>query len=228
MLSSFFWGYVISQVPGGILSEKYGAKIVLLISLSVCALLTLLTPVAAGWGWEFMCAARIIQGLAQGLIYPGVHTMLARWVHPSERGFLATFTYAGTHLGTVSMLAVSGEIAASSLGWPGIFYISGGLTAIWSIVWGFLGCDSPSVSKRISKIEKDFIESTKGVSTSGEKKITPWKQIFRSKPFWALLLVHCGQSWGFWTLLTEIPSYMKDILEYDIKAVSLYCNQLYI
>lgn len=48
--------------------------------------------------------ARIIQGLAQGLIYPSVHSMLARWVHPSERGFLATFTYSGTHLGTESML----------------------------------------------------------------------------------------------------------------------------
>lgn len=219
VLSSFFWGYILSQVPAGQLAERYGAKILLMIALSVCALLTLLTPVAAGWGWEYLCADRFIQGLAQGAIYPSVHTMLPRWVHPSERGMLSTFAYSGTQLGTVIMLGVSGFIAASTLGWPGIFYISGGLTAIWSILFDFLGCDSPAASKGISKEEKDFIESAKGVLTKGEKRVTPWKQIFTSKAFWAILVVHCTQSWGFWTLLTEIPLYMKDILEYDIKAV---------
>lgn len=118
------------------------------------------------------------------------------------------------------MLAVSGVIAASTMGWPGIFYISGGLSGVWSILWIYLGCDSPSVSKSISTVEKDFIESTKGVSTKGEKKITPWKHIFMSKEFWAILVAHSAQNWGFWTLLTEIPSYMKDVLEYDIKSVS--------
>lgn len=219
VLSSFFWGYIVSQVPAGLLAEKYGAKIILLISLSICAVLTILTPTAAGWGWEYLCAARIIQGLSQGFIFPSVHTMLARWVHPSERGFLSTFTYSGTQLGTVVMLAVSGVIAASTLGWPAIFYISGGFCAIWCTLWAFLGCDSPSASKVISKEEKEFIESTKGVSTNGEKKVTPWKQIFKSKAFWAILIAHSAQNWGFWTLLTEIPSYMKDVLEYDIKSV---------
>lgn len=180
-----------------------------------------MTPVAAGWGWEYMCAARVIQGLAQGFIYPSVHTLLARWVHPSERGFLSTFTYSGTQLGTVLMLAVSGEIAASSTGWPGIFYISGGLTGLWTILWLWIGCDSPSVSSTISTQEKDFIESTQGCSTTDKKKTTPWISIFKSKPFWAILIAHCAQNWGFWTLLTEIPSYMKDILEYDIKKVKL-------
>lgn len=211
-------------MPAGLLAQKYGAKIILLISLSVCALFTLLTPVAASLGWEYLCATRIIQGLSQGFIYPSVHTMLARWVHPSERGSLSTFAYSGTQLGTVVMLAVSGVIAASSMGWPGIFYISGGFTAIWAILWTILGCDSPSMSKGISKLELEFIDSNQGVSTSGEKKITPWKQIFMSMPFWAILITHSTQSWGFWTLLTEIPSYMKDVLEYDIKAVKYIVN----
>lgn len=220
VLSSFFWGYIVTQVPAGQLAEKYGAKILLLISLTLCTIFTLITPVAAGWGWEFMCAARIVQGLAQGFIYPSVHTMLARWVHPSERGFLSTFTYSGTQLGTVVMLAVSGLIAASPLGWPGIFYISGGLTGIWCVLWAWLGCDSPAVSKGISQQEREFIESAKGVSTSGEKKVTPWMAIFKSKAFWAILIAHSAQNWGFWTLLTEIPSYMKDVLDFDIKNVT--------
>lgn len=228
MLSSFFWGYIVSQVPAGLLAQRYGAKILLSGSLGVCAVLTLLTPVAAGWGWEWLCATRVIQGLAQGFIYPSVHTLLARWVHPSERGFLGTFTYSGTQMGTVGMLAVSGEIAASTAGWPGIFYISGGLAALWTVVWMWLGCDSPSVAKHINPMEKQFIESTAGCSTSNAKKVTPWRRILKSPPFWALLVTHSAQNWGFWTLLTEIPSYMKDVLQFDIKANALLSAMPYL
>lgn len=37
---------------------------------------------------------------------------------------------------------------------------------------------------------------------------------------WAILVAHCGQNWGFWTLLTEIPTYMSKVLNFDIKSVS--------
>lgn len=49
---------------------------------------------------------------------------------------------------------------------------------------------------------------------------TPWGKIFTSMSFLSLMLVHCAHNWGFWTLLTKIPSYMKTVLEFDIKQVS--------
>lgn len=54
-----------------------------------------------------------------------------------------------------------------------------------------------------------------------QKIATPWKEIFTSVPFWALLATHCGNNWAFWTLLTEIPSYMSAILKFDIASVSV-------
>lgn len=191
--------------------------------MSSCAVLTLIIPVCATWGWEFVCVARVMQGLAQGFVYPSVHTMLSRWVHSSERGFLSTFTYSGTQIGTVLMLAVSGVIADSAAGWPGIFYISGGLAALWAALWGWLGCNSPQVSRVISQAERVFIESSIGCSITEVKKVTPWISILRSKPFWALLIVHSAQNWGFWTLLTEIPTYMKNVLDFDIEKVCSSC-----
>ena len=56
---------------------------------------------------------------------------------------------------------------------------------------------------------------------------TPWKAIFTSVPMWALIIVHCGQNWGYWTLITELPTYMNDILKFNLKEVSnnlLYFN----
>ncbi|XP_037035937.1 putative inorganic phosphate cotransporter isoform X2 [Bradysia coprophila] len=220
ILSSFFWGYVISQVPAGLLAQRYGPKIFLLSTALICSLLTILTPVAASLGWKVLCALRVLQGLSQGFVFPSVHTSLAKWVHPSERGLLGTFTYSGTQIGTVLMLAVSGVIAASSLGWPGIFYISGALGVVWSIAFYIFGSNSPSDYASITKDEREYIESMPG-SSNDRKKVIPWREIFKSKPFWALLISHCAQNWGFWTLLTQIPSYMKHTLNFDIKSNAL-------
>jgi len=53
VLSSFFWGYVLTQVPAGQLAQKYGPKIILLCAMFICSLLNLLTPLAASLGdWQ--------------------------------------------------------------------------------------------------------------------------------------------------------------------------------
>lgn len=61
---------------------------------------------------------------------------------------------------------------------------------------------------------------TKENNLSLQQIVTPWKSIFTSTPFYALLITHCGENWGFWTLLTEIPSYMSSVLKFDIESVS--------
>lgn len=51
---------------------------------------------------------------------------------------------------------------------------------------------------------------------------TPWRAILTSIPFWAILINHSGQNWGFFTLLTEIPSYMSSMLNFDMKDVKTF------
>ncbi|KAF9818524.1 hypothetical protein SFRURICE_012548, partial [Spodoptera frugiperda] len=50
------------------------------------------------------------------------------------------------------------------------------------------------------------------VSIKFSLKNTPWKKILTCCPFYALLTSHCGHNWGFWTLITELPTYMNDVL----------------
>lgn len=42
-----------------------------------------------------------------------------------------------------------------------------------------------------------------------------------SVPFMALTVAHCGQNWGFWMLLTEIPAYLNGILGMNMAEVGL-------
>lgn len=229
ILSSFFWGYVITQIPAGQMAQRFGPKVLLLFSLGVCSLLALLTPWFAHIGGsQLVIALRVVQGLCQGFVFPSTHTMLSKWAPVSERGTLGTYAYAGAQFGTVIMLAVSGVLAASSMGWPSIFYISGAAGVLWAILWFIFGSNSPVESRSISPEERNFIESSLGNQDHSKKIVTPWAAILTSAPMIALTIAHCSHNWGFWTLLTEMPSYMKSVLGLDIKKNALLSSLPYL
>lgn len=52
ILSSFFWGYTLMQIPSGYLAHKFGAKILLLCGLLLNGLTTILIP----WGSKIVCS----------------------------------------------------------------------------------------------------------------------------------------------------------------------------
>ena len=63
VLGSFFYGYLISQIPGGILAEKYGGKWVFGLSLAIATVATLLTPVAAQLSFGLLIFLRVVVGI---------------------------------------------------------------------------------------------------------------------------------------------------------------------
>ncbi|XP_021195147.2 putative inorganic phosphate cotransporter [Helicoverpa armigera] len=218
VFSSFFWGYIILQIPSGELAARYGGTILVTISIAVNSVVSLLIPFGAHYGgWKALCVLRGIQGLSQGCLYPTMHHLIGKWVPLEEKARLGTFIYGGTLLGTGIQLVASGYIAAY-WGWPAIFYINGSLAAIWVMFYFFLGADSPQKSKHITREERLYIQTSLG-HLNGQKILkTPWKKLALSRPFISLIVMHSGHNWGFWTLMTEIPSYMNLILKVDIKA----------
>ncbi|KAI8436404.1 hypothetical protein MSG28_010004 [Choristoneura fumiferana] len=81
-------------------------------------------------GWVLTVIFRIIQGLSQSCIVPSMHTAFGKWTPLEERGRLTSFAYGGQALGTVLGMPITGFIAASPLGWPGIFRFYGLLSGL--------------------------------------------------------------------------------------------------
>uniref|UniRef100_A0A1B0D7D4 Major facilitator superfamily (MFS) profile domain-containing protein n=1 Tax=Phlebotomus papatasi TaxID=29031 RepID=A0A1B0D7D4_PHLPP len=166
ILSSFFWGYLISIFPAGLFARRFGAKTILLIAATGSSCACLLIPLGAQIGdWKLFCALRMLQGLFQGCFNPCLHTLLSVWVPPSERSRLGGLVYAGGYLGNVVTTATSGLIAVSSFGWPGIYYISGSMGLLWGIVYFFTGSSSPEENGYISSREKTYIQTCLGQVT---------------------------------------------------------------
>ncbi|XP_058803315.1 putative inorganic phosphate cotransporter [Phymastichus coffea] len=219
ILSSFFWGYVLTQIPAGQIANSQSAQKLLACGIGISAIINLFTPFLAQYGYIPVVASRIAMGLVQGCLLPCVQTLLSRWVPPLERARLGSLVMNGPQFGTVITMPISGAVAASSIGWPSVFYIFGAVAIAWSILFFLLGADRPSDHPRICPKEANYINSSLGninkVEQLSKSKI-PWKSLLTSLPMWSLIIVHSGHNWGFYLLLTKLPAYMKNALNYDI------------
>ena len=181
ILGSFFYGYIITQIPGGFLAEKYGGKWLYGFGTLCTAALTLITPLAANTGLGYFIAVRVLEGLGEGVTFPAMHAMIAQWVPLTERSKLITFINAGAQFGTIVSLPVSGLIAAN-IDWESIFYFFGILGCVWFIFWALLVFNSPQTHPRISMEERFYIESNIIQTTQGKLPFPPiWYVPYRSK-----------------------------------------------
>lgn len=63
--SSFFWGYIVTQIPGGFLAARYPANRVFGTAIATSAFLNMLLPIGAKAGFQYVMLLRILQGLVE-------------------------------------------------------------------------------------------------------------------------------------------------------------------
>uniref|UniRef100_A0A803KRL8 Major facilitator superfamily (MFS) profile domain-containing protein n=1 Tax=Chenopodium quinoa TaxID=63459 RepID=A0A803KRL8_CHEQI len=132
--SSFFWGYLLTQIAGGIWADTLGGKAVLGFAVVWWSIATALTPVAAKLGLPFLLVTRAFMGIGEGVAMPAMNNMLSKWVPVSERSRSLALVYSGMYLGSVTGLAFSPYLI-HTYGWPSVFYSFGSLGTVWFAVW---------------------------------------------------------------------------------------------
>ncbi|XP_067665281.1 sialin-like [Haliotis asinina] len=218
ILGSFFYGYITTQVPGGYLALKFGAKRLYGFGILCTAILTLLTPLAARLGGlPVFIAVRVLEGIGEGVTFPAMHAMWGNWAPILERSKLAGFSYAGAQLGVVFSMPVSGLLCASSFlgGWPSVFYVFGAMGCVWFMIWMLMVHETPADHPRITKEERVYIEHSVGKK---QHLKTPWLKIFTSGALWGIVGGHFATNWGQYTFLTCLPTFMRRILKFDIQS----------
>ncbi|XP_026804633.1 vesicular glutamate transporter 1 [Rhopalosiphum maidis] len=222
ILSSFFYGYISTQLIGGLLGAKIGGVKLIGYGVLCTAILTILTPAAARYSVYLVIVLRVIEGVFEGVVYPGIHAVWSRWAPPAERTRLGSFAFSGSFVGTVIGYPLCGWLA-EKYGWPSTFYVPGFVAIIWCVVWLTCITESPVEDKHITKEELNYIVDSIGPTDNNKISFLnyPWKDILTSMPVWAITCAHFCENWGFYTLLTQLPSYMNDVLKFNIGKGSL-------
>ncbi|KAL2725286.1 vesicular glutamate transporter 22 isoform X3 [Vespula squamosa] len=217
VLSSFFYGYLSTQLLGGWLAARIGGKRVFGLGIAATALFTIITPPLVRASVYILIVLRIVEGICEGVTYPCIHAIWANWAPPLERSKLATLAFSGSFLGTVFAMPISG-IMAEHLGWSSVFYVFGAVGLIWFVTWWILVKDNPADDPRISQAELEYIQSSIGITANRMKIKHPWKAMLSSPPVWAIVAAHFSENWGFYTMLTQLPTFMKDVLKSELEA----------
>ncbi|CAN8003600.1 unnamed protein product [Ixodes pacificus] len=222
VLGSFFYGYVLTQIPGGRLAELLGAKWLLGGGILVTSVLTLLTPSAARWSPAALMALRFLEGICEGVVFPSAAALLSHWVPVHERSRMLSFNMIGTSMGTVVTLPLTALLCGSQLfgGWPSVFYFFGELPCSFLLIF------SPYLSIISNKYSSCDLSTLRGLglcqSICGRLKsaprLVPWRRLLSSRSVWALgVTMFCG-NWGFYLLLIDLPNYLRGILHFPISS----------
>lgn len=230
ILGAFYYGYLITHLPGGILAERFGGKYTLGLGILSTAIFTLITPLVirlSDGHWGYVVALRVIEGLGEGTTYPAINVLLAQWVPLQERAKIGSLVFAGGQIGTIVSNFISGTLIDATGQWSSVFYLFGGIGVLWFVLFTLLCYSSPDEHPFISEKERSFLKKELG-SLSKEKLSVPWRAILTSVPLWALVCAQIGHDWGFYTLVTDLPSYFKDVLRFKISEMGIWSSVPYI
>jgi len=165
IFSAFGWSYVLGQLPGGWLLDRYGSKIVYALSLFTWSLFTAAQGFvgffAGGAAVIALFTLRFLMGLAEAPSFPGNSRIVAAWFPSQERGTAAAIFNSAQYFATVIFAPLMGWIIYA-FGWPWVFGVMGGLGVILATIW-LKVVYGPSEHPWANRAEVDYIAAGGGL-----------------------------------------------------------------
>jgi sugar phosphate permease len=129
MVSGFYAGYIITQVPGGAMADRFSPRLILSASVALMGILTFLTPFGRTFGG--MLALRVMAGLGAGPIFASGVKYLLAWFPRNERATAMGLFTLGSSVGT---LLVNATLPALTVGhWQNAYAIPGLITVFVAV-----------------------------------------------------------------------------------------------
>jgi ACS family sodium-dependent inorganic phosphate cotransporter len=219
VMSSFFIGYLLTQVPGGALAGKYGGKWVLAGGVLLWSAFTALTPPAAFAGFAVLIFARIVMGMGEGVTFPAIYALFSRWVPASRRSRAVGLVFSAIPCGTVFAQVMTPQLV-TGWGWPWAFYAFSVFGLVWWAFWQPLTTSGPEQHPRVSQQElRELSAESDGAPLAA---VPPMKALLSSTAVWAIVVSHFCNNWGGYVMLSWAPTYFQEQLGVDLHAVGYY------
>lgn len=212
VLSAFFYTYILLIVPMGLLTDRFGARVVMLVGMAIWAVGTLGTGLATGV--TMLMIARLVLGIGESSSYPTSNRIIREWAPRSERAAMVSIFSAGASAGpAIGILGVSALLTAVS--WRTSFFVLTALTAVFALVWLFV-YRAPEKALWLHRSERDYILTQREPETAGQVHGMSIKDILKLPVMWGLMLTHGCQVYSIYLFLTWLPSYLRNVRHMDL------------
>lgn len=173
VFSAFGWAYVMAQVPGGWLLDRFGAPRVYGCAIAIWSFFTALQGAAVFFTGAAaviaLFAMRFLVGLAEAPSFPGNARIVAAWFPARERGTASAIFNSAQYAATVVFAPIMGAIIVG-FGWPWVFVFMGVAGGIAAMIW-FRVVRDPRDHPRLGEAERLMIEEGGGLidKAAGER-----------------------------------------------------------
>lgn len=213
IFSAFGWTYVALQIPGGIVVDKIGARLLYGLMLFFWSIATLLQGFVNSF--IILLGLRASIGIFEAPAYPANNAIVTKWFPENERASAIAIYTSGQFIGLAFLFPVL-TVIQDQLGWRGLFIVSGIIGILWAIVW-YVFYRDPEKHKSVSAEELAHIREGDGLvktnNSSTEKTKFSWSdlaQAFKHRKLWGVYLGQfCVGSVSIF-FLTWFPTYLVE------------------
>lgn len=200
ILSSFFAGYALMQIPGGWLADRLGSRRVLIVSVLMWSIFTALT--GAVWSLASMIIIRFLFGIGEGGFQPSSSKLISQTFPTDKRAWAMSIMLSSG--GIVSLIVpLLSAYMLTTIGWRISFLILGGIGIIITILfWIFV------------RLPADLKEEQ--LKPSGDSQQGIFKQVLKTPLMLNLFIAYYSIYAINWGLATWLPTYLVNVRGLDL------------
>lgn len=222
ILSAFFWGYTVMQIPAGWFADRFGPGKTILGSGILWGVFQMITGCLHS-STAFMIV-RALLGASEAPIYPASSKLQSVWLTKNERTRGAAIVDAGSPLGT----AIGGPLIVAFLAWFGGWrgaLMGAGILTILVVLLCYPFCKAtPDTSPRINAAEREYIDNAlkdeyKISGDANQKLSVGLTRYLKSFTFWGMTLGFICYDCFWYVLMTWGPMYLSQVFNVNIMTI---------
>src|ERR1700736_4519481 len=187
VFSAFAYPYLLFQVIGGWVGDRFGPRK----TLFWCGLIWAVSTIATGFVTSLLTLfiARVALGFGEGATFPTATRAMQYWTPADKRGFAQGITHAFARLGN----AVTPPLIAALmvwLTWRGSFVVLGLVSLVWGVVWALYFRNEPKDHPAITEAELASLPPR----SLDKRPQVPWGPLLRR--MWPVTLTYFCYGWA--------------------------------
>lgn len=202
LLSAFLWTYAVSQLPAGVMIDRWGARIMLSVGLGLWSLAQVLGGLVHNFT-QFI-GARVLLGMGESAQFPSCARVVADWFHPRERGLATGFWNSSSSLGSAIALPLL-TFLMLNFGWRWMFAIMGiaGLVVAIAIYW----LHRNPAEVELTPPEREYLAD--GLPKASKVTWGDWGRLFCFPTTWGMIGGYFGAMYVLWIYTAWLPQYLE-------------------
>jgi MFS family permease len=218
VFSAFAYPYLLFQVFGGWVGDRFGPRMTLFGCGVIWAVATIMTGFVDGLLTLFI--ARVALGFGEGATFPTATRAMQYWTPAGSRGFAQGLTHAFSRLGNfITPPLIAGLMMW--LTWRGAFVVLGVVSLIWSVIWAWYFRNEPREHSAITEAELARLPPRPSLT----KPQVPWGPLL--KRMWPVTLTYFCYGWTLWLYLNWLPLFFKNSYKLDIAHSALFASAVF-